>query len=128
MEELVRQRWPEIEERYTAHVAYFAARNLVHLLSNGPDDYRARFRRYLTLGANGLPWDDAWNMAFRDLAADRLAADYRDYTFREVRQIRDAHPVVARFWTNDGHFNLPSFCCIRYCNDISNITNPIIMR
>jgi tetratricopeptide (TPR) repeat protein len=94
LDELVRQRWPEIEDHYSPNVAYFAARNLVHLLSNGPDDYRVRFRRYLTMGANGLPWDDAWNMAFRDLA-DRLAADYRDYTFREVRQIRDAYPAFA---------------------------------
>jgi tetratricopeptide (TPR) repeat protein len=95
LDELIRQRWPEIEDRYTPHLAYFAARNLVHLLSNGPDDYRARFRRYLTLGANGLPWDDAWNLAFRDLAPDRLAADYRDYTFRELHLVRDAHQVVA---------------------------------
>jgi len=82
------------------HDCHVAAWWLVHLLNNGPDEYRARFVRFLTGLGGAAPPEQAWNDAFAGVARDRLERDYRDHladgrTDLWTLPYREAAPAAA---------------------------------
>jgi tetratricopeptide (TPR) repeat protein len=78
---------PDKGEKVVAN--YAGAFRFVHLLVNGPADYRQRFSSYLQALEQGVKPSQALSAAFASVDADRLHHDYRAYLSSQDLPVAD---------------------------------------
>jgi hypothetical protein len=60
---------------------------LLHLLFNGPEDYRPKFIAYFTALARGQSHEDAFSTTLETIGVERLEEEYRRYVMRDTTRI-----------------------------------------
>lgn len=73
---------PTIDQSRAQTAFYGGAWVLVHMLNNGPEEYRKRFNAFLDRVAHHVAVRDAWEGAFGDLDPARFESDFRSYLVR----------------------------------------------
>lgn len=73
---------PTIEQNRAQRAFYGGAWVLVHMLNNGPEEYRKRFNAFLDRVAHHVAVRDAWEQSFGDLDPERFESDFRKYLVR----------------------------------------------
>lgn len=78
------------------HVYYAGAWLLVHMLMNGPDAYRARFRSFIHSVNDGERFEAAWERTFGGAAGAKLDDDFYEYLRGEEGSLMAAETSVRR--------------------------------